>query len=77
MRYEITEVCPHCEAENTILWNVENEGYVAYCPRCGKKMMLCDECFHAEDNKEQKCDWCEEKGCWRERSRNKCEITLI
>ena len=64
MRYEVTEVCPHCESENTIVWNVDIEGYVAYCPRCGNKMMLCDECLHAEDNKAQKCDWCE-NGCWR------------
>lgn len=65
MKWEVTEVCPYCESENTIIWNPEIDGYAIYCPHCGEKMMLCDACFHAEDNKEQRCDWCE-TGCWRE-----------
>lgn len=40
----VTELCPHCGLENTIEWNVAQEGYKAFCPRCGKRLMLCDEC---------------------------------
>lgn len=27
---EITEVCPHCEIEITMQWNVEESGYKAW-----------------------------------------------
>ena len=59
----ITEVCPNCGAENTIEWNADEEGYMAYCPRCGAGMMLCDDCQHSPDYKG--CDWSEEQGCMR------------
>lgn len=59
---EITEVCPHCDAEVNINWDVETQGYVARCPECGRCMMLCDECLHAEDNECQRCDWHTETG---------------
>lgn len=67
MRYEVVETCPHCDEENVMLWNVELCGYVAYCNHCGKKMMLCDECFHSDDNSDHKCDWSEDKGCFRDK----------
>lgn len=65
-QFEVCEVCPECGAENIMTWNVETEGYVAYCPHCGSKMMLCDECLHADDAKV--CDWCACRGCYRERN---------
>ena len=68
-QYEVVEVCPECGAENIIRWDVEKEGYVAYCPHCGSKMMLCDECLHADDAKV--CDWCACRGCYRERQNKK------
>lgn len=68
-QYEVVEVCPECGAENVMTWNVEKEGYVAYCPHCGSKMMLCDECLHADDAKV--CDWCACRGCYRERENKK------
>lgn len=64
---EVTEVCPHCSAENTFVWDVESDGYTTFCPHCGGKMMLCDMCRHSDDNTIGKCDWCESLGCWRER----------
>lgn len=64
-QYEVVEVCPECGAENIMTWDVEKDGYVAYCPHCGSKMMLCDECLHADDAKV--CDWCARRGCYRER----------
>ena len=42
--YEITEVCPHCENEITMQWDVSELGYKAYCPVCGKRLMLCTAC---------------------------------
>jgi hypothetical protein len=42
--YIITEVCPHCETEITMQWSVEEFGYMAYCPVCGKRLMLCSAC---------------------------------
>lgn len=47
-QYEVVEVCPECGAENIMTWDVEKDGYVAYCPHCGSKMMLCDECIHSK-----------------------------
>ena len=63
-QYEVVEVCPECGAENIMTWNVEKEGYVAYCPRCGSKMMLCDECMNSDDA--PICDWSPCNGCFRE-----------
>lgn len=60
MKREVVETCPWCEAENVMEWNIENDGYVAYCPHCGNKMMLCDECMHSDDNECMHCDWCED-----------------
>jgi DNA-directed RNA polymerase subunit RPC12/RpoP len=68
-QYEVVEVCPECGEENIITWDVEKDGYVAYCPHCGSKMMLCDECLHADDAKV--CDWCACRGCYRERENKK------
>lgn len=55
MRYEVTEVCPNCESEVTMLWNVHEDGYKAFCPHCGKRLMLCDECLHRDGG--EKCDY--------------------
>lgn len=55
-RYLVTECCPHCDTESTLMWSVEEHGYQIYCPVCGKKIMLCSMCGHD-------CDWTEESGC--------------
>ena len=68
-QHEVVEVCPECGAENVMTWDVEKEGYVAYCPHCGSKMMLCDECIHAD--KTLPCDWNSRNGCCRERQNKK------
>lgn len=57
-RYFVTEYCPHCDTESTLMWSVEEHGYEIYCPVCGKKIMLCSMCGHHND-----CDWTEESGC--------------
>lgn len=57
-RYLVTECCPHCDTESTLMWSVEEHGYEIYCPVCGKKIMLCSMCGHHND-----CGWTEEAGC--------------
>lgn len=63
-QFEVCEVCPECGAENIMTWDVETEGYVAYCSHCGSKMMLCDECIHSDNA--PTCDWNPCNGCCRE-----------
>lgn len=43
-RPEVTEVCPHCDSEISLTWDVEKDGYKVFCPKCGKEMMLCGYC---------------------------------
>ena len=44
--YIVTEYCPNCESEIEMRWSVEELGYRAFCPVCGKRLMLCDACQH-------------------------------
>ena len=46
----VTEYCSNCENEVTMNWDVNKQGYQAFCPVCGKRLMLCSECLDAEDN---------------------------
>lgn len=69
----IVECCSLCDTENEIRWDVETEGYEAFCPHCGQPMLICSECMRAEDNKTNKCDWCKGR-CFRVSERKKyCE----
>lgn len=45
--YTVTEYCPNCESEVEMVWNTETDGFKAFCPHCGKRLMLCDECKHS------------------------------
>lgn len=45
-KFEVTEVCPNCESEVTMVWDVKQDGYKAFCPVCGGSLMLCDMCHH-------------------------------
>ena len=65
MKFEVTEVCPHCEREVTVTWNPEEDGYQIFCPQCGERIMLCSACMDASDNTRHKCDWDDVKGCFR------------
>jgi DNA-directed RNA polymerase subunit RPC12/RpoP len=61
--WDVVENCPECGKDN--LWEdidpVECD-YEAVCQECGSRMMLCDECIHADDNPGY-CDWHECEGC--------------
>lgn len=51
----VTEWCPFCESEVEMRWNTDVEGYKAFCPSCGHRLMLCDECKHTPGAKP--CDY--------------------
>lgn len=46
--YTVNEVCPHCESEIEMTWNTDTQGFKAFCPVCGGRLMLCDECMHTQ-----------------------------
>ena len=45
----VTEICPHCESEIEMRWNTDTMGFKEFCPVCGRRLMLCDECRHCPD----------------------------
>lgn len=49
--YEVTELCPNCGREITMTWDTDTDGFKAFCPHCGGRLMLCDECRHCTDGK--------------------------
>lgn len=51
----VAEWCPHCESEIEMTWDTKIQGYKAFCPVCGNRLMLCDECQHSEGA--QPCDY--------------------
>ena len=53
--FTVTEVCPNCESEITMAWSTIDNGYKAFCPICGNRLMLCDECQHGEPSFD--CDY--------------------
>ena len=54
----VTEWCANCETEVEMIWDVDQSGYKAYCPYCGKRLMLCDECQHRNEGKlTDDCDY--------------------
>lgn len=56
---EVVEVCPNCDREVALIWDVRVEGFKAFCPYCGERIMLCDECQHRFDDGEftDDCDY--------------------
>lgn len=74
--YTVIETCPHCENEIKLFWDVAERGYKAFCPVCGKRLMLCDECLHSGPDGElvDNCDYCSETdSCCHNRPEEKCE----
>ena len=55
----VTECCPHCDTEVSVKWLPSEDGHSMYCPKCGKRIMLCSECPATDD--EFTCDWTEDK----------------
>lgn len=57
MKKEVFELCPNCNYEVEMQWDIEADGYKAYCPRCGGRLMLCDECMHINGDYSGHCDY--------------------
>lgn len=57
-----TEVCPHCSREVSIVWDINQDGFKAYCPFCGKRLMLCDACKHRNGDYYDDCDYDSDTG---------------
>ena len=75
---EVTEVCPHCETEITMLWDTTERGFQAHCPVCSKRLMLCDECQHTvcEDGEPHNCDYSAEcDTCHRRKNSPTVDLT--
>lgn len=52
--YTVTEMCPNCESEIEMRWDTDKMGFYAFCPLCGNRLMLCDECRHSGEGP---CDY--------------------
>lgn len=52
------EVCPHCGMEVELRWDINKDGFKAFCPYCGKRLMLCDACNHRYGYCSGDCDYC-------------------
>ena len=57
----VSQYCKHCDTHNDFFFDVEKNGYKAFCPKCGKPLILCDECIPAEVRNPQDCDNCKFK----------------
>ena len=57
MLREVVEICPHCDHENILQWDVEKDGYIIKCGECGREMFLCDECMHPDGEFCDRCNW--------------------
>jgi len=56
--YIVTELCPHCGHEIEMRWDTDDLGFAAFCPVCGRRLMLCDECRHTASA--SSCDYSSE-----------------
>lgn len=48
MLRKIDELCPHCDKEISVEWDIEENGYVAICPACNRPLKLCSMCIYVE-----------------------------
>lgn len=55
----VVEECPDCGNEAWLIWDVSWDGYLAHCPYCGYRMMLCNMCDVRDGGT---CDWDEKTG---------------
>lgn len=62
--WDVVEPCPECGNEN--VWGDLDPvacDYETVCQHCGEPVMLCDECYHSDDNPYHNCDWHPGIGC--------------
>ena len=57
MTENVLKLCSHCNKEGEMQWDVEKDGYRAFCPYCGKFLMLCDASLHLSGEDDSFCDY--------------------
>lgn len=57
------EYCNVCENEIELRWDINRDGFQAYCPVCGSRLMLCDACNHRHGEPCDDCDF----GIWKDK----------
>lgn len=65
----VVELCPNCSREVEMRWNTKEDGYKAFCPYCGKELMLCDDCLHRDENDSET-----DKSCNYDRQSGNCRF---
>lgn len=73
MNNEVTEVCPFCEREITLIWNPDADGFKCFCPACGNRLMLCTACHDRGFN----CDYCTETDTCRFNEKEKVKMRVL
>ena len=72
--FNFQEMCPHCGTYHPIVIDDKDfKHYSIECPNCHNRMMLCTLCYWDQELEGDfdgchKCDWKEDKGCFRSRS---------
>lgn len=51
------EVCSRCGKEIALNWDVNEDGYNAFCPYCGEKIVMCGACQSNNGDGEEHCDY--------------------
>lgn len=79
--YNVTEVCPTCGREIQMRWDTDTMGFKAFCPACGGRLMLCDECQRtkADSGKPaETCDYCKDTDTcrWNQKPKTTGPITV-
>lgn len=70
----VAEYCANCENEIQMRWNVATDGYQAYCPVCGNRLMLYDECMYSNPDESYTgyCDYSTQTdSCFRQKKGEK------
>ena len=40
----LTEVCSNCDKEFSVEWDINANGWIVFCPHCGKQNFMCNMC---------------------------------
>lgn len=51
------EYCANCGNEIELCWDINRDGFQAFCPVCGNRLMLCDACYHRTGEYIDDCDY--------------------
>lgn len=74
----VTEFCSQCMREIELRWDPKADGFKAYCPHCGGRLMLCDACLHADEYglERGQCDYDSDNDTCRHNQQSKKYVLL-